>query len=72
MSVLSKLASAQDRKDEEPNKALGRELVENRDVEGIREVAENLWNEDRRIQIDCLAVLEQIGLLEPGLIESPN
>ncbi len=69
MSVLSRLASAQDRKDEEPNKALGRELVETRDVEGIREVAENLWNEDRRIRIDCLSVLEQIGLLEPALIE---
>ena len=69
MSVLSKLASTRNRKDEEPNKALGRELVENHDVDGIREVAENLWNEDRRIQIDCLAALEQVGLLEPGLIE---
>jgi hypothetical protein len=69
MSVLSKLASVQDRRDEEPNKALGRALVESRDVDGIREVAENLWNADRRIRIDCLSVLEQIGLLEPALIE---
>jgi hypothetical protein len=69
MSVLSKLASAQDRRDEEPNKALGRALVESRDVDGIREIAENLRNEDRRIRIDCLSVLEQIGLLEPSLIE---
>lgn len=69
MSVLTKLASAQDRRDEEPNKELGKELVESHDVEGIREVAENLWNEDRRVQTDCLSVLEQVGMLEPGLIE---
>jgi citrate synthase len=69
MSVLSKLASAQDRKDEEPNKDLGRELVAKRDIEAIREVAENLWNKDRRVQTDCLSVLEQIGLSAPELIE---
>lgn len=70
MSVLSKLASAQGRKDEEPNKDLGRELVENHDIEGIREIAENLWNKDKRVQTDCLSVLEQVGLLEPELIEN--
>ena len=69
MTVLTKLASAQDRKDEEPNKDLGKELVENRDIVGIQEVAENLWNKDRRVQTDCLSVLEQVGLLEPKLIE---
>ena len=69
MSVLSKLASAQERKDEKPNKDLARELVENRDIEGIREVAENLWNNNKRVRIDCLSVLEQIGLLEPELIQ---
>ena len=45
MSVLSKLASAQDRKDEDPNK-------------------------DKRIQTDCLSVLEQVGLLKSELIEN--
>ena len=70
MSVLSKLASAQDRRDEEPNKDLGRELVENHDIEGIREIAKNLWNKDKRVQTDCLSVLEQVGLLKPELIEN--
>ena len=70
MSVLSKLASAQDRKDEKPNKDLGRELVENHKIEGIREVAENLWNIDKRVQTDCLSVLEQIGLVNPEMIEN--
>jgi hypothetical protein len=69
MSVLSRLASQQGRKDEEPNKNLARELVEKNDTEGIREIAENLRHEDRQIRIDCLAVLEQVGLSAPGLIE---
>lgn len=69
MSILPRLAGALGRKDEAPNKELGRELVEARDVDGIREVAENLWDEDRRVQTDCLAVLEQVGLLAPELIE---
>ena len=69
MSVLSKLASVQGRNDEEPNKDLGRELVEKQDIADIREVAENLWNKDKRIQTDCLSVLEQVGLLAPKLIE---
>jgi hypothetical protein len=68
MSILSRLASVQGRNDEEPNKELGRELVEKRDVAGIREIAENLHSRDRRIQTDCLSVLEQVGLLAPELI----
>jgi hypothetical protein len=69
MSVLSRLAGAQGRKDEEPNKELARELVERKDVDAIREVADNLTNTDKRVQTDCLSVLEQVGLLEPELLE---
>jgi hypothetical protein len=69
MSVLPGLASAQGRKDEEPNKELARELVARNDTEGIQEVAENLRNEDRRVRTDCLSVLEQVGLLDPAMIE---
>jgi hypothetical protein len=44
--------------------------VENHDFEGILEIAENLWNKDKRVQKDCLSVLEQVGLFEPELIEN--
>jgi hypothetical protein len=44
-------------------------LVEKHDIDAIHEVAENLHNQDKRVQIDCLAVMEQIGLLAPELIE---
>jgi hypothetical protein len=69
MSIIPRLASLQGRHDEGPNKDLGRELVEQHDLEGIREVAENLRNKDPRIQADCLAVLEEIGHSAPELIE---
>ena len=58
MSIISELASMQGRKDEEPNKELGKRLAETANLVGIKEAADNLRNEDRKIQIDCLAVLE--------------
>ncbi len=69
MSVLTKLACNQNRRDEAPNKNLARELVDKKDTEAIEEIAENLWNNDKSIQSDCIAVLEYIGYLAPELIE---
>jgi len=69
MSVLSKLASMQDRRDEELNKELARELVRIKNIDGIQEIAENLWHEDPRIQSDCDGVMEEIGRNDPELIE---
>jgi hypothetical protein len=70
MSIIPNLASSQGRRDEEPNKELGKRLVGTNDLAGIQEAAANLKNEDRNIQIDCLAVLEQVGRLAPELIEN--
>ena len=69
MSVLNKLASMQDRRDEEPNKDLAKELVDQENIDGIREIAENLWNKDKKIQSDCDSVMEEIGRNAPELIE---
>jgi hypothetical protein len=68
MALISRLASQQGRRDEEPNKELGRTLAEAQDVAGIQEIAAHLRRADARIQADCLAVLEQVGLLAPDLI----
>lgn len=70
MSILTKLACMQNRRDEAPNKDLARELAEKKDTEGIKQIVENLWNKDKNIQSDCASVLEQVGLLDPGLIEN--
>jgi len=69
MTVITKLACMQGRKDTEPNQILSGELVEKHDADGIREVVENLWNKDKRIQSDCASVLEEVGRLAPELIE---
>ena len=68
MSIYSKLASAQGRRDEEPNKELGRELVKSGDRAAIEEIAKGLWQEEKAIRTDCIAVLEEIGQIEPALI----
>jgi hypothetical protein len=69
MSIISQLSSQIGRKDENPNKELGIKLVEEQDLLGIREIADNLSNPSRDIQIDCLGVLEMVGQLAPDLIE---
>jgi len=58
----------QERRDDEPNKALARELVETNNIGGIQEIAENLWHKDKRVQSDCDSVLEEIGRIKPTLI----
>jgi hypothetical protein len=68
MSVLNRIAYLQNRRNEVPNQELARELAEQKDRAGIREIAENLWNRDKNIQADCVKVLYEIGYLDPSLI----
>ena len=68
MSIIPELASQLGRNDDRPNRILGGRIVEHRDLNGIREAVENLGNPDRRIQVDCLGVLEEVGKQAPELI----
>ena len=68
MSVLNRIAYLQNHRDEAPNQELARELAEQKDRAGIREIAENLWNKDKNIQADCVKVLYEIGYIDPSLI----
>jgi hypothetical protein len=68
MSVLNRIAHLQNRRDEVPNQELARELAEQKDSLGVREIVENLWNKDKNIQADCVKVLYEIGFIEPSLI----
>jgi hypothetical protein len=68
MSALDRIAHLQNRRDEVPNQELARERAERKDREGIREIAENLWNKDKNIQADCVKVLYEIGYIDPSLI----
>ena len=68
MSVLSKIAFFQNRRDEVPNQELAKALASRKDCKGIREIGENLWHDNAQVQSDCLKVLYEIGYLEPALI----
>lgn len=68
MSVLERIAYLQSRKDELPNQELAKELIETNNVDGIREIAENLFNSDKNIQSDCIKVLYEAGYIKPDMI----
>ncbi|MGG0658136.1 hypothetical protein [Rummeliibacillus pycnus] len=68
MTIVPKLASMLQRRDEEPNIELARELVNDHNLEGIKEVIENLSNKDKGIQQDCIKVAYEIGEVNPELI----
>ena len=68
MTVLNRIASLQNRRDDGPNQELARELASRKDRAGIREIVENLRNKDPKIQSDCIKVLYEIGYLDPALI----
>jgi len=68
MTVLTKLASQLNRKDERPNIELARELAGANSVEGIQEIVENLVNPNRKLKADCIKVAYEIGRVKPELI----
>ncbi len=68
MSVLKKLASGLNRRDEVPNQELAKQLVKQGNTAGISELVENLGNKDANIQSDCIKVLYEIGEQKPALI----
>jgi len=47
---------------------LAKELADHNDEEGIRIIAEHLWDKNKNIQSDCLKVLYELGMLKPVLI----
>jgi hypothetical protein len=68
MSVIQKIAFYQGRRDEVANQLLAGELAQKRDLDGIREIAAHLLDQEKNVRSDCLKVLYEIGYLEPSLI----
>ena len=71
MSVRDKLASALDRRDEEPNIALARELAQSRDKSEIAALSELLTTGTKPERHDAIKVLYELGERAPELI-SPH
>ncbi|MBE0682927.1 MAG: hypothetical protein IH589_13530 [Anaerolineales bacterium] len=67
--LLNRLAYLQTRRDRTPNLDLARDLAARNDKASIREIAQNMWNENKNIHWDCIHVMYEIGSIEPKLIE---
>ena len=68
MSVIDKLATSLNRRDEVPNQELAQKIVATGDQRAVKELVENLTNKNRGIQSDCIKVLYEIGERNPALI----
>jgi len=68
MTVLDKLSSAFNRRDEVPNQELAQVIAQSADKKAVNELVENLRNKSKAIQNDCIKVLYEIGELKPDLI----
>jgi hypothetical protein len=70
MTILNKLATALNRRDEVPNQELAQEIVKKNDKSAVKELVENLANKNKDIQNDCIKVLYEIGYSKPEMIAS--
>ncbi|MDX6559639.1 MAG: hypothetical protein QOF72_2688 [Blastocatellia bacterium] len=68
MSVLDKLATALNRRDEVPNQGLAHRIVRDGDAAAVKELIESLHHKHKGIQSDCIKVLYEIGTANPDLI----
>ena len=68
MSILTELASANERKDEELNMTLAKKIASKNDGAAIKELVLNLLNKNKEIQSDCIKVLYEAGYLKKDLI----
>ncbi len=68
MTVLNKLATTLERRDEEPNIELAIRISKENDISGVKELVENLSNKSKNIQNDCIKVLYEIGERKPTLL----
>lgn len=68
MTIIDKLATSLNRKDEGPNQELAKYIADWNDRGAVKELVDNLYNSDKNIQSDCIKVLYEIGNLKPSLI----
>ncbi len=68
MKYINKIAYNLGIRNEVPNQELAKELAEEKNIEGIREIAGYLHDKNKSIQSDCLKVLYEIGYIKPDLI----
>lgn len=68
MSILHLLSSSQGQRGNEANIALAKQIALSEDHEAVKELVDNLSNDNKRIQADCIKTLYETGYLKPELI----
>lgn len=68
MTVIDKLASSLNRRDEIPNQELALQIAMHNDKQAVKELVELLDHKNKGIQSDCIKTIDEIGKLNPGLI----
>jgi hypothetical protein len=68
MSIINELATSLGRRDEVPNQELAKKIADKNDKKAVRELIDNLKNNKKDIQSDCIKVLYEIGERKPSLI----
>jgi hypothetical protein len=68
MTIIAKLASSLNRRDEIPNQELAKKVASSNDRKAIKELIDNLSNKSKDIQNDCIKVLYEIGECKPTLV----
>ncbi|MFT3703984.1 MAG: hypothetical protein QM802_16580 [Agriterribacter sp.] len=68
MSVINKLASSLQRRDEAPNIELANVIAAAKDKNAVKELVDHLSDKSKDIQHDCIKVLYEIGAQLPTLI----
>ena len=66
MSIINKLSSSLNRRDELPNIKLAKEIADRNDKNAVKELIETLQN--KSLQNDCIKVIYEIGERKPALI----
>ncbi len=68
MSILNKLATSLNRRDEVPNQELAKQIAKTNNAKAVEELVENFNNKNISIQSDCIKVIYEIAVLKPQMI----
>jgi hypothetical protein len=68
MTIINKLATSLNRRDEVPNQELAKQIAAAGNKKAVAELVENLSNKNKDIHNDCIKVVYEIGVLKPALI----
>jgi len=68
MSIIDKLATSLNRRDEVPNQELAKQIADTNNINAVKELVENLNNKGKGIQSDCIKTIYEIGAIKPKLI----